>query len=253
MGRMWRDLRENWREPGFWSWWWREVVRSDAKVALVICLALVLGLAGYVSAEALSSATRTAAVVESQRVTTLQQTVVRSVTREREVPVTRATTDVVTVAGSPRTVVVPAQGSTVTVQQPGLERVVTDALTQTVVASKTVDRPVTVVQKSPGATRTVVRQAPPATQTVVTPGPTETVVTPGPTQTVVRDGPTKTVTGPAQTVTRETTLPAETITLPSVTVTAPTRTVTETRTVTDQVTVTQPVTVTVGAAPAGPK
>jgi hypothetical protein len=48
-------MRENWRDPVFWRWWWRTKVPPEAKVALVaLAAAAVLG-AGLYSADRLSS------------------------------------------------------------------------------------------------------------------------------------------------------------------------------------------------------
>ncbi len=40
-------FRENWRELGFWRWWWRERLPLAAKIMLVAALGLVLLVGGY--------------------------------------------------------------------------------------------------------------------------------------------------------------------------------------------------------------
>ena len=45
-------IRQYWRDPGFWRWWWRERLGGEAKLALALTGAVVLGIGGYLSASA---------------------------------------------------------------------------------------------------------------------------------------------------------------------------------------------------------
>jgi hypothetical protein len=174
-------MREYWRDPNYWVWWWQERVSGQAKGVIAVMVAVAFGIGGYLSAEQLATSQeattfttqRVVTVVRKTRANVLPQVVTKSQTTTRP-----GETGVVTVRRDGRPIVVRAPGETVTeahaVRGPVHERVVTNARTDTVVQTETVDRPTTVT--TPGTT-----------ETVTTPGPTQTVTTPGPTQTVTSE------------------------------------------------------------------
>jgi hypothetical protein len=181
-------MRDHWRDPNYWVWWWKRRVSGQTKGAVALMVAVAFGIGGYLSAERLAT-TQEAATFTTQRVVT----VVRK-TRTNAPPevVTKSQTtthpgetEVGTVRRDGRTVVVRAPGEKVTeartVRGPVHERVVTNARTDTVVQTVTVGRPTTVTTPGP-------------TETVTTPGATETVTTPGPTETREVTQPVRTVT-----------------------------------------------------------
>ena len=49
-------FRENWRTFGFWRWWWRSVVPTDAKYMAVVLLAGLVLAGGYLASGHLSGA-----------------------------------------------------------------------------------------------------------------------------------------------------------------------------------------------------
>lgn len=163
------DMREYWRDPGYWRWWWQERTNGQTKGLLAAIVAVAIGVAGFLSAERLVG-TREAATFTTQRVVTVVRTAGAdapqrqnsSSQRQPEV-VTRVETttqpgetDLVTVQRAGRTVVVPAPGDTVTVRGPVVERVVPNARTETVVRTEIADRLTTVT--APGPTETVTRE-----------------------------------------------------------------------------------------------
>ena len=186
-----RNFLRYWRDPDYWRWRW-ERVGPIARFGLVLLVASLIGLGGYYTAVVAGSGDNSAAYVPpTQKLVTVQQTVIhrvkgtaRVVTEVRKVADPSPNAQVVTVAGE-RTVTLPGTGRTViegtTVESPGH--------TQTVVQSQTIERPVTITTALTGATRTV---------NVTAPG--RTVTAPGPTQTI-----TNTVTQPPRTVTEATT------------------------------------------------
>ena len=186
-----RNFLRYWRDPGYWRWRWGQV-GEGARFGLVLLLAGLIGLGGYYTAVVAGSGDTTAAYMPpTQKLVTVQQTVIhrvngaaKVVTEVRRVAVPSPSERAVTVTGE-RTITLPGTGRTVikgiTVESPGH--------TQTVVQSQTVERPVTITTALTGATRTV----------NVT-GPGRTVTATGPTQTI-----TNTVTQPPRTVTEATT------------------------------------------------
>jgi hypothetical protein len=175
-------MRNYWRDPGYWQWWWRNRVSGDTKGAILVSLAVLLAFVGFASAGQLSEEP-SARVFTTERLLTVVRrlnggvvTEVQTVTGTVSAP---AETKLVTVRRNGRTVVIQAPGKTVTdtdtVRGSVRERVVTDTRTDTVVQTNTVDRPTTV-------TNTVDRPT-----TVTTPGTTEMVTTPGTTETVTRE------------------------------------------------------------------
>jgi hypothetical protein len=225
---MFSDMRNYWRDPGFWRWWWRECVSvwwwervsGATKVALAMIVAVAFGIAGYLSAERLA-ATQEAATFTTQRVVTVVRKT-RATAPELGVPASRRPpevvtmvqmttqpggTEVVTVRRAGRAVVVRAPGETVTeartVRGSVQQRVVTNARTATVVRTETTDRPTTVT--TPGPTQTVTRES---TQTV-TRESTQTVTRES-TQTVTRES-TQTVTREKEVTVTETVTETETV------------------------------------------
>ncbi len=214
------DMRSHWRRPGYWRWWWQEDVGSHTKRGLIGTLAIGLAIAGYFSADQLSSSQEavTYTTFTTERVITQVRTIPADAPRlpnSRRAPevVTMTTTepgktDVVTVRRE-RPVIVREAAETVTkqvtVRGPVRERVVTDRRVDEVVRTETVDRVRTV--RAPGATETVVRE----------------------------------ITRPVRTVTETRTVP---VTVTDQTTVKDVVTVTDRTTVRDLVTVTQPVTVT---------
>lgn len=91
---MWRDLRENWRDGGYWRWWWRELVSGEAKLVLALALGVAIALAGFLSAEAMSNGGSSESSLTSPF--TVQHTVVRKVVSVRAFPVTEHATRYIT-------------------------------------------------------------------------------------------------------------------------------------------------------------
>ena len=213
-----RNFFRYWKDPDYWLWRW-DRMSDGAGVGIVVALAFLVALGGYMTANVLADSTDPTAASATQKVV-----------------VTRV-----------QTVAVSAPGQTVmrevTVQQAGRERVVTSRQTQTVVQSRTVERPVTVTNAITRAVTGPTRTVTGPTQTVenqiirIVTGPTQTVTdrNPSPGRSVTVAGSTRTVTGPTRTVTS----PTQTVTR---TVTQPARTVTETMTSTVTTTVTETVT-----------
>jgi hypothetical protein len=49
-------LRDNWRDPHFWGWWWRHRVSVGAKIVGAVAAISLLGFGGYAAAGGLNSA-----------------------------------------------------------------------------------------------------------------------------------------------------------------------------------------------------
>jgi hypothetical protein len=49
-------LRNNWRSPAFWRYWWREGIRRDIKLLVILVLIPILLVGGYFAASGLTSA-----------------------------------------------------------------------------------------------------------------------------------------------------------------------------------------------------
>lgn len=190
---MWRDLRDNWRDRRYWRWWWTQFLSGEAKLFLALLLALAVALAGFLSAEAMSSGSESSLTV-SQGVVAVQRTMVRRIVSVRTLPVPDG-----------RTVYVPGAATTVThvitVRAPGKDKVVTRSQVVTVLRQTTVSQPVTVTVEAAPVTATVTRDVP---------GPTVTLTTTSPSVTVIRE-----VTAPVRTVTTPLALPV-TVTVPGV-------------------------------------
>jgi hypothetical protein len=166
---------------------------GQTKGAIAVMVAVAFGIAGYLSAERLA-ATEEGAKFTTQRVVTVvretpantpPEVVTKTITQPGE-------TDVVTVRRDGRIVVVRAPGETVTealtVRGPVQERVVTDARTNTVVRTETVDRVRTVT--TPAMTETVTREVTEPARTVTQTVTEQVTVTEEVTVTVtVKPGP----------------------------------------------------------------
>lgn len=193
-------MRNYWREPGYWQWWWRNRLSGTTKGAILIWLAALLAFAGFASAGQLSG-DPSARVLTTERLLTVVRKVKGGLVTEVQTvegTVSAPTqTELVTVRRNGRTVVIRRPAETVTdtdtVRAPARTRIQTNVRTET--QTNTVDRPTTVTQ--------------------TTPGKTETVTTPGTTETVTRE-----VTQPVSTVTETDALVIVTVT-ETVTVTAP--------------------------------
>jgi hypothetical protein len=208
-------MRNYWRDPGYWQWWWRNRVSGTTKGAILISLAALLAFVGFASAGQLSEEP-SARVLTTERLLTVVRKVkggvvteVQTVTGTVSAP---TETELVTVRRNGRTLVIRRPSETVTdtdtVRGRIRERVVTNTRTDTVVQTNAVDRPTTVTNTVDRPT-TVTETGPARTDTV-----TETRDVPGPTQTVT------------ETETNETTVTEEV---------TKTETVTETDTVTETV------------------
>jgi hypothetical protein len=188
-------IRNHWRSPRFWLWWWRNRISHELKLLGALLVVAGLGLAGFLAAAGLGGPTTEADVLlletlTVERVVTLteggERTVVRPLrvvrrvtapakvlgtavelltittpgrTERQVVPVVRR--ELVTVAGQPRTIVETRSGRTrtsvVTSDRVVIrERTVTSERVST--AEQTVVQPVT--------TTRVVRETVPVTQTV---------------------------------------------------------------------------------------
>jgi hypothetical protein len=206
-------MREYWRDPGFWRWWWRERADDDVKLAVVMVGAVLLLIAGFLSGDWLTSTRAADATFTTQRVVTVVRKT-RATAPQLGVPASRRPpevvtlvqtttqpggTDVVTLRRAGRAGVVRAPGETVTeartVRGPVQQRIVTNARTDTVVRTETTDRPTTVT--TPGPTQTVTRES---TQTVTRES----------TQTVTRES-TQTVTREKEVTVTETVTETETV------------------------------------------
>jgi hypothetical protein len=168
------DMREYWREPDFWHWWWQNRVPRELKGAVVVAILFACGTFGYLAARHLG-ATEEAAVLTTERVTVVRKT---RANPTREVVTTLHTvtrpgkTRVVTRDGRP--VVVRSPGETITVRGPVDRRVVTKPA-DTVVRTKTAQRVSTVT--TPGGTQTVTHEVTQPAQTVTQTTTREVTVT----------------------------------------------------------------------------
>jgi hypothetical protein len=70
-------VREHWRDPGFWRWWWGHRVGTETKVAVGAVLAAVLVVGGYFASSGLTGAS---AAPDNSASYVLQTTVTRVVT-----------------------------------------------------------------------------------------------------------------------------------------------------------------------------
>jgi hypothetical protein len=165
------DMRTYWRRPGFWRWWWEDVVSSQTKWGLAALAAIAFGILGYASADRLTPTEQAATFTTERVVTVVRKSSANaprldaraSVRPPETVTVFKsrpAEAKVVTVRRDGRIVVIRKPGKTVekavTVPGPVQERVVTRPRTDTVVRTETSERLTTVT--TPGATETVTRE-----------------------------------------------------------------------------------------------
>ena len=203
-----RNFLRYWRDPDYWRWRWGRV-GEGARFGLVLLLASLIGLGGYYTAVVAGSGDTTAAYVPpTQKVVTVQRTVIHPIEGKTRVETELQTVSVPSSSGA-QVVTVPGTEQTVieqvTVNRPGRVRVVTNAQTRTMFESTTVERPVNVTTVVSGPTRTVTNQV---------------------------TSPSRTVTGPTQTVTNTVTQPPRTVTETTTNTVTTTQTVTTTETVT---------------------
>ena len=201
-------LRDNWRDPHFWGWWWRHRVSVGAKIVGAVVAISLLGFGGYAAAGGLDSAvTASSSEPLFAQVTTVERLVTL---RETGRVVTKPIRIVRTISG---------QGSTSYETQVRLDTVTMPGSTNVVI-------------------RRDVRTVPVVQQVVVTrDGRIQTVIQTRPGVTQVR---TSRVTD-RQTVTNERVLTNERVVTSERIVT---QGVTTTRVVTNERVVTQPVTTT---------
>jgi hypothetical protein len=167
-------IRENWRTPAFWRWWWRNAVSVEVKIALALLLVTLLLLGGYFAAGRLSGASASGDTDSYVLETTVRKVVTvrdhgklvikrvpvvvhRSVIQSRTAYQTVVKTHVVTTPGGVRSVVqkvvrtVPGVNvvvnHTVTVEQPvtSFETTTVTVPSNTVTETRTVSETVTVV------------------------------------------------------------------------------------------------------------
>lgn len=151
-------IRSHWRDPQFWTWWWRQRVPMEAKVVAAVVAISLLGFGGYAAAGGLDTA-----VAEGSSEPLLPQ-----VTTVEKVLTIRESGRVVT---RPVRVVrtIPGRGSTSfstqvlldTVTTPGGTYVVTQRDVETVPVVRRVvvtrdGRVQTVIETRPGRTQTSV-------------------------------------------------------------------------------------------------
>ena len=169
-------LREYWRDPHFWTWWWRERVSSDVKIvagAVAISLLAVGGyvVAGPVNASAsdplqgrASTVQRLVTFREGGRVVTKPVRIVRTVAVRGETAYeTQRLVHTVTTAGKVRTVpvvqrlVVTREGGVQTVVQtrPGVTQTRTAVVTdqQTLINERVLTNERVVTQTLPVTVR----------------------------------------------------------------------------------------------------
>lgn len=97
-------LRDYWRDPRFWAWWWRERIPSDAKLVAAVIAISMLGIGGFAAAGGLDGAVTTSSSEPfSAQVTTVERLVTL---RENGGVVTKPVRVVRTIAGQGSTAVV---------------------------------------------------------------------------------------------------------------------------------------------------
>lgn len=67
------DLRNHWRHPGYWRWWWEQRVSGEDKAGIAAVVAVAFGIAGFLTAERLD-ATQEAVTVTTHPVVTVVRT-----------------------------------------------------------------------------------------------------------------------------------------------------------------------------------
>ncbi len=148
-------LRDYWRDPHFWAWWWRHRVSAGAKIVSAVVAISLLGFGGYAAAGGLNS---TVTASSSEPLLAQVTTVERLVTlRETGRVVTRPIRIVRTI---------PGRGSTSYETQVRLNTVTTPGNTAVVIRRDVRTVPVVqqVVVTRDGRVRTVVQNRPGVTQ-----------------------------------------------------------------------------------------
>lgn len=174
-------MRQYWRDPEFWRWWWENRVGREVKVLLLVMVLGVFAAGGYaLAAEASKEPT---VVLGTERVLTVVRSkdgkTVTNVLTEMDTTTRSSTeteTDLVTLTRDGEAVVIQRPGSTVTDTNTrtvrGPTKVVTDTRTvdRSTTVTNTVDRTTTQTQ-----TNTVTGPGQTVTNTTTVPGPTSTV------------------------------------------------------------------------------
>ena len=149
-------IRNYWRDPHFWTWWWKQRVPSEAKVVMAVVIVSLLGFGGYAAAGGLNTAvTATSSEPLSAQVTTVEKVLT---IREGGRVVTRPVRVVRTIPGLGSTSF-STQVLLNTVTTPGDTYVVTQRDVRTVPVVRRVvvtrdGRIRTIVETRPGRTRT---------------------------------------------------------------------------------------------------
>ena len=151
-------IRNYWRDPHFWTWWWQQRVPGEAKLVAAVVGISLLGFGGYAAAGGLSTAvTATLSEPFSAQVTTVEKVLT---IREGGRVVTRPVRVVRTIPGIGSTSFA-TQVLLNTVTTPGSTYVVTERDVRTVPVVRRV-----VVTRN-GRIRTIVETRPGRTQTSV--------------------------------------------------------------------------------------
>ncbi len=219
-------IRDNWRSPRFWAWWWRVRAPAAAKIGAGLVGIALLAFGGYLAADRLGGAVAASSDIEvmtvRKLVTIREQGVV--VTRPvrvvqnvtvggRTVPVTQVVHDTVTTPGNTR-VVTARELRTVPVVRRKVVTVAGRARTVVVTrAGKTQPQVATVTNQRDVTTERLVTREQVVTQPVTT---TRTVTQPVTTTRTVTQPVTVTQTQTQtvhDTVTTTTTLPVVTLTI----------------------------------------
>jgi len=151
-------IRSHWRDPHFWTWWWRQRVPGEAKLVAAVVAMSLLGFGGYAAAGGLDT---TVAEGSSEPLSPQVTTVEKVLTiRESGRVVTRPVRVVRTI---------PGRGSTSFSTQVLLDTVTTPGGTYVVTQRDVETVPVVrrVVVTRDGRVRTVIQTRPGGTQTSV--------------------------------------------------------------------------------------
>ena len=60
-------IRSHWRDPHFWTWWWRQRVPGEAKIVAAVVAVSLLGFGGYAAAGGLTRRSRRGRASRSPR------------------------------------------------------------------------------------------------------------------------------------------------------------------------------------------
>lgn len=217
-------FRRNWREPGYWRWWWANQAPPATKLMAAFGVAAALAFGGFLVVDNVAGASPTDSVagalytVTREHATTVREAgkpvrVIQQVTVQKIVYRTQTQTsprNEVTVAGPARTVVaartVVSPGETVVrTQQVPITQVRTQTARRTVTRRQTVTTPGAVVPTTVTATQvqtqtqtvtrtTTVSQKRPVTVTVPVTVPSTITIIQTTIATVTETKPAKTVT-----------------------------------------------------------